>query len=157
MKSHIKLIGLLIFSSGVIFSCSKDKDSFGCAAQYIAPTLKFNIVSITTGNDLFFSPTPVYPTTTIKIYFKNQLNKPDSIAPSIEETGATGKHFVYSIPSVRPKDTCFIKINGVLSNTVYYTTSTDNPPCNSVFINSVKVDNNDYITYKTNDIVTIKK
>jgi hypothetical protein len=157
MKTYIKLLVLLVFLLGVIFSCSKEEGSFGCAAQYIAPTFKFNVVSVSNGNDLFFSTPPVYATTAIKIYFKNQANKIDSISPSLEETGTTGKYFVYSIPTVQAKDTCFVKINGVLSNTIYYTTTTDNPPCNTAIINSIKIDNNDYIGYKTNDIITIKK
>jgi len=156
VKTYIRILILFIFACSV-FSCSKKNGNIACTAQYIAPTFKFKMIGSTSGNDLFFSTAAEYPTSALKVYFKNPANKLDSVAPSVEEDATAGKHFVYSTPALRANDTCFLKINGVLSNTVSYTISTINPPCNAAFINSVKIDNDNTIAYKTGDIATIKK
>ena len=90
MKTYIKLLISVFILSFLLFSCSKNKGSYGCTAQYIPPSFKFKIISKTNGEDLFFSNTPQFPIGSLKIYFKNQKNEIDSVAPAVEVNNSTG-------------------------------------------------------------------
>jgi len=152
--AYLQIVFALLFC---LISCSKKTSVQGCTAQYVAPTIKFILVDKTNGNDLFFSASPNYSINELKMRFKNQANKLDSITPAIEVSGNNTKHFVYSVPALRSSDTCYVQIKGLISNSIYYVISKDSSPCQTPFVSMVKVDNENIINYKTNDVITIKK
>jgi len=151
------IAGLLLLLTCV--SCSKNKEKSGCLpVALILPAFKFQVVDKNSGNDLFFSPSPAYSINDIKIVFKNQENKLDSISPPQRTNAGTGSYFVYIVPFSRIADTCYIKIKALKTDTVISTIERIKTECGSNDgVIKVQVNKEAPIANSNKTIIVIKK
>lgn len=127
-KNCVGLFLLLTF-----ISCSK-KEKSNCLlvpAALILPSFNFQVIDKSTGADLFFSPSPAHPLNDIKIVFKTREGKLDSISPPLHTNTGTGNHFVYIVPFNKEKDTCYIKIRNLKTDTIVSTIEKIKTECSS--------------------------
>jgi hypothetical protein len=135
MKYFMPFAGLFVILLST--SCEKDRRMIGCTAQYIAPTLRFQVIDKNDGTDLFFAAAPKFSTSDIKVHFKNSQNKLDSLAPQVE-TVNNNKVFVYAQQRANLNDTCYLKIKGLKTDTLIYSIKLTEP-CSRPVINKVSI------------------
>jgi hypothetical protein len=79
----------------IVQSCEKgNTENSNCLAIVVPDILRLNVVNKNTGEDLFFSPSPVYTTNQIHFVIDDmQAN----VSPKIEASATLGKHFSIEI------------------------------------------------------------
>jgi hypothetical protein len=154
MKKFLKCTSLIMLY--LLASCSKKEESVNCLAVYISPTLNFQVVDKTNNVDYFFSSSPVYAASDLKIYFKNATNKIDSISPPVRNND-TQKFFSFTAPTAKLKDTCVIKIKNLPADTLIFTVQNTRDDCPQPYINSVKINQNTVVSTTPRMVIHIKK
>ncbi|UEG51446.1 hypothetical protein LLH06_10720 [Mucilaginibacter daejeonensis] len=149
---------LLAFVFFLTISCTKNNsERTACTGQYVYPTLKFKVIDKTTRADLFFSSTPTYLLSDIKIIFKNGSNRSDPIRPTVVSR-ETSKYFSFTAPRVLPTDTCIIKIKALKSDTLVYTIARSSGTCPLWFVNGVIINRSSPpVTLMINETLSIPK
>jgi len=142
----------------MLMACTKaDKQTGACTLEYIYPSLNFNIVSQSSGADLFFSANSLYKPEDLNVHFKSGINRTDSVTPSVQ---TRGNKFFFSFKTSHAylSDTCIIKIKNAKADTVTYTIANTDEICPRPYINSLKVNNAGYtVILKADEIVNIGK
>lgn len=156
MKNLLALSCLLCIL--ILIACSKDSKQTGaCTLAYILPSLNFNIVNQSSGADLFFSKNPVYNPSDLKVYFKNSMNKIDSVTPSVLIRG-NKKYFSFTTSRASLSDTCIIKIKTVKADTLTYTIANTDEICPRPYMNSLKINHaGNAVILKPDEIINIGK
>ncbi|SDE94289.1 hypothetical protein SAMN05216464_11117 [Mucilaginibacter pineti] len=142
---------VIIASLFALASCTNKKDSqIACTAQYVYPSLNFQIV-----NETDYTM-PVYTTTDIYIYLKNDANRTDTISPVLRSASGQ-KYFSFSVKRAKGTDTCYIQIKNYKLDTLVYTISNTFAPCPQPYISKITINKAPILTISQNAIVQIKK
>jgi hypothetical protein len=150
MKSASPSIVILASLLALSSCTNKNNGQIACTAQYVFPSLNFQIVNETDYTML------VYTTTDINIYLKNDANKTDAINPIIK-SASNQKFFSFSLKRAKAIDTCYIKIKNYKLDTLIYTISNTLTPCPQPYISKVTINKSLPLTIAPNAIVEIKK
>lgn len=108
--STIKSVLALSLSATVLISCAKKSDIItGCTLVIRPVHLNFNVVESSTGQDLFFSATPILGLKEVYFFKTKDVNRKDTIRPAIEGTG-TGRTFKLQLDNTKLQDTLIMKV-----------------------------------------------
>ncbi len=106
----------------------------------VLPNLNFQLVSKTTGNNLFYGTTPQYQLSQLSIH--HILNgKPDSVY--FRTDTATQSFVVYVVPTQRKAvmiDTVVMKIANLPTDTILFNTGVTSGCCPFLLVNSISYD-----------------
>ncbi|MBK1439812.1 hypothetical protein JHJ32_07445 [Parapedobacter sp. ISTM3] len=125
---------LLVIGLGILVaSCSKEEKQ-PCLAVINPDTLRFNVLNKQTNSDLFFSDSPLYDTTELKLYQKdNEGNLKDFNGLGV----AKDSEVVHFFSLVYPSDTLFIKIADQPLDTIAFTGKAVSSPCPQTILDEV--------------------
>ncbi|WP_040300671.1 hypothetical protein [Arcticibacter svalbardensis] len=142
-----------------ISSCSnnKEKESTVCMHIYNPPVLNFQVISQTNNDDFFFSSPPLYSASSdIKVYFRNDLNKLDSITPPVIINDSK-KHFSFSTSSSKASDTCYVKIKNLKVDTLIYAVTIPDEFCPQPYISKIMINKAPSVNTTSTTVIQIKK
>ncbi len=124
MKNTLSIIGfkniLFVLSFVLIVqSCEKgNTENSNCLAIIVPETLRFNIVNENTGENLFFSTSPMYATSQLHFVIDDmQVN----VSPKIETSATLGKHFTIGIGGLNKAGILKAYLADKLAYTIQYT------------------------------------
>jgi len=142
-KFYQAILGLTAVTATVI-GCVPGQRTDKCgpcpAIAAVLPNLNFQLVSKTTGNNLFYGTIPQYQLSQLSIH--HILNgKPDSVY--LRADTATQSFFVFVVPAQHKAvmiDTVVMKIANLSADTLLFNTGVTSGCCPFLLLNSVSYD-----------------
>ncbi|MDB5090796.1 MAG: hypothetical protein JWR09_4790 [Mucilaginibacter sp.] len=132
----------------IAISCNKniEQQQPGCDLVMLATVIPFNVLDASTGQDLFFSSSPRYQTSSLYFFSIKDKTRKDTIRPAVVETGAGG---VFTIPFNYnvPQDTLLMKVATNPDDVIIYTRKKGTDACaaymlDKVFFNGTQITSN---------------
>ncbi|RDC55855.1 hypothetical protein DU508_16480 [Pedobacter chinensis] len=160
MKNTISISGLkwaflIISVLMVIQSCNKKgAENANCLPAIIPDSLRFNIVDKNTGEDLFFSNTPVYTTNQIHFLIDDMAT---NISPVVKTSVSLGKHFLIRFGGYNKTGSLKTYIAGKLQYNIEYTMREDKTTgCLRIVLDKIKVNGGQVETNLKDRVVLLK-
>lgn len=106
----IKYIFALFLLATILISCAKKSDVIiGCNNSLPPVYLNFTVIDSSTGQDLFFSGSPVFGIKEMYFFKTKDIARKDTIRPTIEGSGAS-RSFKLSLDNTKLQDTLVMKV-----------------------------------------------
>lgn len=120
---------IAIFISISVVSCMKDdkEQPIGCEPAPVL-SIPFNVLDASTGQDLFFSASPRYQTSSLYFFRKKDQARKDTIRPMIWGTGAN-RVFGVQVTNAITQDTLLMKIAANPDDVIIYNTKNGTGEC----------------------------
>lgn len=143
MKNYTKFILFSLTGFFSLLSCTKKNNQIiACTNEMKYASVNFKVVSIQTGEDLFFSNTPKYTTSQICFFKTKDKLRKDTIRPEIIGSG-TSRYFNMRLSNPIQKDTLIVKIpsNNSSEDLFIYSIKNGSDACLSPILNKAYLNN----------------